>query len=132
MIGMTRKQSLTWLMLGGALQFGAPALAADVNADVMPPTTKDYAAARDIIASPIDHHIPELRTPARPQEMLQGVVTAMDERNDRIAVRLTSDIVATFKVQDGLVFDAVRRGDQVELTLETIDGAKTIVGLRKE
>jgi protein-tyrosine-phosphatase len=234
MIGMTRKQSLTWLILGGALQFGAPALAADVNADVsnktivfvclhgsvksqmaaahfnriareralpytavsrgievdtsipgrirdglsldrlapaddvprsltateavhagkvvafdvvpddkkglaavdywsdVPPATKDYAAARDIIVSHIDHLVPELTTPTRPREMLQGVVTAMDERNDRITVRLSSNSLADFKVQDGLVFDAVRRGDQVELTLETIDGTKTIISLRKD
>jgi protein-tyrosine-phosphatase len=234
MIGVTRTQSLTLFILGAALQFGAPALAADVNAhannntivfvclhgcvksqmaaahfdriardrglpytaiargievdtsvpmrirdglsldglapidDVprsltaaeaehaskvvafdfvpnskrgmaevnywsdVPPATQDYAAARDIIVSHIDHLIPELRTTARTRDTLQGVVTAMDERNDRITVQLTSDIVASFKVQDGLVFDAVRRGDQIELTLETIDGAKTIVGLRKE
>jgi hypothetical protein len=35
-------------------------------------------------------------------------------------------------MQDGLVFDAVHNGDQVEMTIESIDGAKTIVGLRKE
>jgi protein-tyrosine-phosphatase len=234
MIGMTRKQSLTWLILGAALQFGAPALAADVNADAsnktivfvclhgsvksqmaaahfnriareralpytavsrgievdtslpgrirdgltldglapaddvprsltaieaehagkvvafdivpddkkglaavdywsdVPPATTDYTAARDIIVSHIDHLIPVLTTPTRSREMLQGMVTVIDERNDRITVRLTSDIVADFKVQDGLVFDAVRRGDQVKLTLETIDGTRTIVDLRRD
>jgi hypothetical protein len=35
-------------------------------------------------------------------------------------------------VQDALVFNAIRFGDRVELTVETIDGARTIVGLRKE
>jgi hypothetical protein len=35
-------------------------------------------------------------------------------------------------VQDGLVFDVVHNGNQVEITIENIDGAKTIVGLRKE
>jgi hypothetical protein len=64
------------------------------------------------------------------QEMLRGVVTAVDEPNDRIAVRLTSGPVADFKVQDGLIFNAVRYGDQVEITVESIEGAKTIVGLR--
>ena len=56
----------------------------------------------------------------------------MDERNDRITVRLRSDTTEVFRVQDGLVFNAVHKGDQVELAVENIDGAKTIVGLRKE
>ncbi|HMF47195.1 MAG TPA: hypothetical protein VK603_01035 [Candidatus Saccharimonadales bacterium] len=41
-----------------------------------------------------------------------------------------SGAVANFKVQDGLIFNAVRYGDQVEITVENIEGAKTIVGLR--
>jgi hypothetical protein len=35
-------------------------------------------------------------------------------------------------VQDALIFDAVRYGDPVEITVENIEGAKTIVGLQKE
>jgi Cu/Ag efflux protein CusF len=64
--------------------------------------------------------------------MLQGVVTAVDERNDRIRVRLTSDRTEDFGVQDGLIFNAVHDGDRVELTVETVDGARTIVGLKKD
>jgi Cu/Ag efflux protein CusF len=63
---------------------------------------------------------------------LEGVVTAVDERNDRITVRLRSDTTEVFRVQDGLVFNAVHNGDRVELTIESIDGAKTIVELKKE
>ena len=37
-----------------------------------------------------------------------------------------------FKVQDGLLFDSVRYGDRVEVTVENIAGARTIVGLAKE
>jgi hypothetical protein len=37
-----------------------------------------------------------------------------------------------FKVQDGLLFNAVRYGDQVDITVQNITGAMTIVGLRKE
>jgi hypothetical protein len=70
---------------------------------------------------------------ARPvQEILRGVVAAVDERNDRITVRLPSDATADLKVRDGLLFNAVRYGDQVEVTVEDINGAKTIVGLMKE
>jgi hypothetical protein len=35
-------------------------------------------------------------------------------------------------VQDALVFNAVHDGDPVEITVENIQGAKTIVGLKKE
>ena len=107
--------------------------AAEVNywSDV-PPAMKDYVAARDVIVSHIDHLVPALAARPRPQETLEGVVTAVDERNDRITVRLTSDSTEDFKVQDGLIFNAVHNGDQVEITIESIDGAKTIVGLRKE
>ena len=31
-----------------------------------------------------------------------------------------------------LLFDAVRYGDQIEFTVQTIEGAKTIVSLRRE
>jgi protein-tyrosine-phosphatase len=106
---------------------------AEVNywSDV-PPAMKDYVAARDVIVSHIDRLVPALAARPRPQETLHGVVMAVDERNDRIAVRLSSDTTQDFRVQDGLVFNAVHNGDQVELTVENIDGAKTIVGLRKE
>jgi Cu/Ag efflux protein CusF len=65
-----------------------------------------------------------------PLELLHGMITAVDQSNDRITVRLASGAVANFKVQDGLIFNAVRYGDQVEITVENIEGAKTIVGLR--
>ena len=70
-----------------------------------PQAIKDYVAARDVIVGHIDGLIPALAPPPRPQETLQGVVTAVDERNDRITLRLTSDTAEDFKVQDGLVFD---------------------------
>lgn len=58
-------------------------------------------------------------------------MTAVDQRNDRITVRLASDTTEDFRMQDGLVFDVVH-GDQVEITIESINGAKTVVDLRKE
>jgi Cu/Ag efflux protein CusF len=64
------------------------------------------------------------------QEVLQGMITAVDQSNDRVTVRLASGAVTDFKVQDGLIFNAVRYGDQVEITVESIEGAETIVGLR--
>jgi hypothetical protein len=68
--------------------------------------------------------------PTPSQEILHGMITAVDESSDRITVRLASGAVADFRVQDGLIFNAVRYGDQVEITVGIIGGAKTIVGLR--
>jgi hypothetical protein len=98
----------------------------------VPPAMKDYAAARDVILHRIDALIPTLTERPPIQETLRGVVTGVDERNDRITLRLAKDSSSDFKVQDALVFNAVRDGDRVEITVESIEGAKTIVGLRKE
>jgi hypothetical protein len=61
---------------------------------------------------------------------LRGVVAAVDERNDSITLRLPSAASTELKVRDGLLFNAVRYGDQVEVRVENIDGARTIVGLK--
>ena len=98
----------------------------------VPPATKDYAAARDVIVRHIDDLVPTLPVRPRPQETLRGVVTGIDERNDLIILRLAEGASSDFRVQDGLVFNAVHDGDQVEITVEDISGAKTIVGLKKE
>jgi len=68
--------------------------------------------------------------PVAARETLRGTVAAVDERNDSITLRLATDVNARLKVRDGLLFNAVRYGDQVEVTVETVDGARTIVGLR--
>jgi hypothetical protein len=107
--------------------------AAEVNYwSGVPSAMKDYAAARDVIVQHIDDLLPALAARTRPQETLRGTVTAVDERNDMITVRLAPDNAADLKVQDGLVFNSVRDGDQVEVAVESIDGVKTIVGLTKQ
>ncbi|KWV46911.1 hypothetical protein AS156_21060 [Bradyrhizobium macuxiense] len=67
-----------------------------------------------------------------PTEMLRGVVDSVDEGNDTIRIRLSADKTEPFKVQDGLLFNAVRFGDPVAITVQNISGARTIVGLSKE
>jgi protein-tyrosine-phosphatase len=98
----------------------------------VPPATKDYSAARDAIVRHIDDLVPTLTERPRPQETLRGIVTGIDERNDRVTLRLAKEASGEFKVQDALVFNAVRDGDRVEITVENIGGARTIVALRKE
>jgi protein-tyrosine-phosphatase len=104
-------------------------------ADV-PPATKDYAAARDVIVRHIETLVPTLVSTAPVTESLRGVVASVDERNDIISVRLQSpskgETTEDFKVQDGLIFNAVRFGDSVAFTVETINGMKTITRLTKE
>jgi protein-tyrosine-phosphatase len=97
----------------------------------VPPATRDYAAARDAIVHHIDGLLPTLAQTAHPQETLQGVITIVDERNDQIRVWLDSDISSNFKVQDALIFNSVQSGERVEITVEILGGAKTIVGLKK-
>ncbi|WP_407152044.1 hypothetical protein [Bradyrhizobium sp. ORS 86] len=67
-----------------------------------------------------------------PIEKLRGIVDSVDERNDTIRIRLSPDRAEPFKVQDGLLFNAVRFGDPVEISVQDISGAPTIVGLSKE
>ncbi|WP_245321183.1 hypothetical protein [Bradyrhizobium sp. NAS96.2] len=71
---------------------------------------------------------------ARPPatETLRGVVNSVDQSQNIIEIRLSTDREEGFKVQDGLIFDAVRFGDPVTISVQTISGARTIVRLLKE
>lgn len=109
----------------------APAYAEALPLEI-PATTSDRDATQPVLSDRLDALGPAPTMRARPQETLRGVVAEIDQRYGRISVRLTSLAISDFKVQDGLLFDAVRYGDAVELTVETIGGEKTIVGLRKE
>ncbi len=74
--------------------------------------------------------VASVSAPVAARETLRGTVAAIDERNDSVTLRLASDVSTRLKVRDGLLFNAVRYGDQVEVTVETVDGVRTIVGLR--
>jgi hypothetical protein len=64
-------------------------------------------------------------------EIVRGTVESVDEAHDTIKIRLTPETSLALKVQDGLIFNAVRFGDQVKVLVREIAGAKTIVGLEK-
>jgi len=75
------------------------------------------------------------------QQALTGSVTKVDEANGKIAIQQTqSGTVGTstggaaedFKVQDGLLFNAVRPGDKVVFTVTDVGGVKTITKLEKQ
>jgi hypothetical protein len=63
---------------------------------------------------------------------VRGVIDSVDQGNDTLKIRLSPDTTEQFKVQDGLIFDVVRYGDQVEVTVRDIAGVETIVGLSME
>ena len=78
---------------------------------------------------------------ASAQQAIKGTVTGIDERGGTISIQQTaSGTVGTsggaatdsYKVKDGLLFNAVQSGDKVSFSAETIDGAKTITKLEKE
>jgi hypothetical protein len=76
---------------------------------------------------------PVLASNASASETFGGIVARTDERNDTLTIQLSSTGASgDFKVQDGLLFNSVRYGDPVEITVETIDGARTITGLKKK
>ncbi len=80
-------------------------------------------------------------TAASAQQMLKGSISKVDEANGRITIQLLPDGTVgsssagnteDFKLQDGLMYNALQSGDKVTFTAETINGAKTITKLQKE
>jgi Cu/Ag efflux protein CusF len=75
------------------------------------------------------------------QVMSKGSIANIDEPNGTITIQRSSDgtvgangagATDDFRVKDGLLFNALRYGDKVSFTVETIKGAKTITSLQKE
>ena len=74
-----------------------------------------------------------LASQASVPETFRGVVANANERSDTLTIQRPSDgTTGDFTVQDGLIFNSVQYGDPVEITVETIDGARTITALKKE
>jgi Cu/Ag efflux protein CusF len=80
-------------------------------------------------------------TAASAQQALRGSIAKVDEANGKITIQLlTNGTVGSssagntedFKVQDGLMYNALQSGDKVTFTAETINGAKTITKLQRE
>ena len=76
------------------------------------------------------------------QQSVTGTISKVDEANGKIAIQQTqsgtvganpgSAAAEEFKVQDGLIFNAVKPGDKVVVTVTEIGGAKTITKLEKQ
>src|SRR5215218_7536919 len=75
------------------------------------------------------------------QQSLTGTISKVDEASGKIALQPTpGGTVGTtsggaaeeFKVQDGLLFNAVKPGDKVTVTVTEVGGVKTITKLEKQ
>ena len=74
------------------------------------------------------------------QQSMTGTISKVDEANGKIAIQQTqggtvgasSGAAEEFKVQDGLVFNAVKPGDKVTFTVTDTGGVKTITKLEKQ
>jgi Cu/Ag efflux protein CusF len=71
---------------------------------------------------------------------MSGVVTKGDESQGTIRIQsaqpgtvggTSADTSEDFKVRDGLLFNALQRGDKVQFSMEQTNGAKTITKLEK-
>jgi Cu/Ag efflux protein CusF len=74
------------------------------------------------------------------QAMTSGVVTKVDEPQGTIRIQYgqpgtvggtSADTSEDFKVQDGLLFNALQPGDKVQFSVEQANGVKTITKLEK-
>jgi len=70
------------------------------------------------------------------QETLKGEVATVDEASGKIGIKLSGTVGSgdktNFKVQDGLVFNAVKPGDKVSIVVEKTGDDMTIKQLTKE
>jgi Cu/Ag efflux protein CusF len=80
-----------------------------------------------------------LASAAYAQEALKGEIATVDEATGKIGIKLSGTVgpgdttaPTQFKVQDGLLFNAVKPGDKVSFSAENVEGVMTIKKLTKE
>jgi Cu/Ag efflux protein CusF len=75
------------------------------------------------------------------QQSMTGTISKVDEAGGKLAIQQTQGgTVGTtsggaaeeFKVQDGLVFNAIKPGDKVAVTVTDVGGVRTITKLEKQ
>ena len=75
------------------------------------------------------------------QESRLGTISRVDEANGTIAIAEAQlgttgsgagSAAQEFKLQDGLLFNAIKEGDRISYTVEEIRGVKTITRLQKQ
>src|SRR3954465_14850055 len=82
-----------------------------------------------------------LTTVATAQQAQEGSVANIDEAEGTITILLApsgkvgangANSMQDFRLQDGLLFDALRNGDKVTFTTAIVNSAKTITSLKRE
>jgi Cu/Ag efflux protein CusF len=75
------------------------------------------------------------------QQALTGSITKIDELNGKITIQQAQSgtvgsgatgAAEDFKVQDGLLFNALQVGDSVAFTAQDVGGARTITKIQKQ
>ena len=75
------------------------------------------------------------------QATLKGEVTKVDEASGTVTLKQdqsgtvgggAGSATADYKVKDGLMFNAVKAGDKVQVTVDRVDGKPTITKLEKQ
>jgi Cu/Ag efflux protein CusF len=75
------------------------------------------------------------------QQSLTGTITRVDEPNGKVTIQQTQSgtvgantggAADDFKVQDGLMFNALQAGDKVVFTATEAGGVKTITKLERQ
>ena len=81
-----------------------------------------------------------LSSGALAQQALTGLITKVDEASGKITIQQTqggtvgsntASAADEYKVQDGLLFNAMQVGDKVVFTAAEVDGVRTITKLQK-
>ena len=75
------------------------------------------------------------------QQSMTGTISKVDEASGKVAIQLAQGGTVgassgaapeEFKVQDGLLFNAIKPGDKVRFTVTDTGGVKTITKLEKQ
>jgi Cu/Ag efflux protein CusF len=75
------------------------------------------------------------------QATFKGEITKLDEATGTVTLKQdqsgtvgggASSATADYKVKDGLMFNAVKPGDKVQVTVDRVDGKSTITKLEKQ
>jgi Cu/Ag efflux protein CusF len=75
------------------------------------------------------------------QATVKGEVTKLDETTGTLTLKQdqsgtvgsgASGPTADYKVKDGLMFNAIKPGDKVQVTVDQVDGKQTITKLEKQ
>jgi Cu/Ag efflux protein CusF len=75
------------------------------------------------------------------QQSLTGTITKVDEPNGKVTIQQSQSgtvgansggTAEDFKVQDGLMFNALKAGDRVVFTASEIGGVKTVTKIEKQ